>query len=183
MAPNNSCTRHFRLEHIAVRRSLDAIEAELSAIAPGSAAAITRSALSHLDILLEHDLERHLEDEERLLYPALAQHTVGDDSLLHQCYQDHGDIRLRARSMRELLAKAHAMYPDAAAKLRECAERMITLIRAHMQREDDLLFPQAESILGRLTLERRDASGHDFPGSAASPDPRAAGHRKELATR
>ncbi|MBI4862232.1 MAG: hemerythrin domain-containing protein [Candidatus Riflebacteria bacterium] len=168
MQTNTPCTDHFRAEHTSVRRGLDAIEAELAAAPDTDDSRPTRDAFLGLIILFERDLARHLDDEERLLYAALRHHGVGDDAVLHACFQEHGDIRVGVQTMRRVWSRAFPGTPGVVAELKDCAARMITLVREHLEREEGSLFPRAETILTAAVLERPDASGHCFPSARSN---------------
>ncbi len=87
-------------------------------------------------------LELHSEVEKTILYPALESFSE-TSSLIEQSYGEHQELT-------DLLAEmtpGESMWDDQVSKLRD-------LVTKHADKEESVLFPQAESLLGEKELVR-----------------------------
>jgi hemerythrin-like domain-containing protein len=100
---------------------------------------------------LENEVVRHFALEEHALFPALARHLSTDHGPLAVMNAEHV-------SFRELLAglAAAVRAGDGAAQQAHAAE-LIQLLRAHIAKEDHVLFPMAARVLSAAELAEVDA--------------------------
>ena len=148
-------TDMFRAEHHIISLELDEIERELEAVIQrrgGWRQAVP--AFRRLLVLLEADVERHAEEEEHLIFSALARLPGGPTPTLTACYREHRDLRLEAEGLRRGLSHAFAGSPPPERELFVRSASLIGLLRVHMAREDEVLFTAAEQELSREDLLR-----------------------------
>jgi regulator of cell morphogenesis and NO signaling len=90
---------------------------------------------------LEREVCQHFAIEEQALFPALARHLGRDQGPLAVMDAEHA-------SFRELLSRlADAVRRDDRAAQRTHALAVIDLLRAHIRKEDHVLFPMAARLL------------------------------------
>ncbi|TAK36571.1 MAG: hemerythrin domain-containing protein, partial [Chloroflexota bacterium] len=98
----------------------------------------------------EGELERHFRHEELALFPALAR-VIGRAGPVGAMLAEHESIwnavdRLAA-SVEEIEDSKEILGPRAAQHAAQAASLIVFLLRGHIQREDTMLFPLAESTL------------------------------------
>ena len=86
--------------------------------------------------------------EEKILFPALEKHGIPvEGGPVGMMLQEHEEGRGHVRAMSEALEKA-AKEPEAAKKiLFDSARSYLRLLREHILKEDEVLFPMADSAL------------------------------------
>jgi hemerythrin-like domain-containing protein len=90
----------------------------------------------------------HHGKEEDLLFPELeAAGMPRDHGPIAVMLQEHQQGRAYARHMAGALDAARAGDPDAQATLRNAATGYVNLIRAHIQKEDNVLFQMADQAV------------------------------------
>ena len=114
--------------------------------------------LSHLDRILEflkgYFYARHHAKEEECLYPALEEAGLsGEEAPVRGILMEHGEGRGRVRGMRDALASLHAGDAAAARDFIENARAYGDLLRSHIRKEDEILFPMAERC---LSIDKRE---------------------------
>lgn len=88
-------------------------------------------------------VRRHNENEELALFPVL-----GDDAPTAVFVEEHGRLRALERELDRAIGAADARHTAAV------AVELADLLRAHIAREDDVLFPMARALLGAAGLAR-----------------------------
>ena len=146
-------TDMFRSEHRVIRSELDEIEREFDRVIDREAS--WRQAVPsfrRLLVLLETDVEHHADEEEHALFAALERLPGGTTPTLAMCYREHQAIRLESEALRHDLACAFSGRPPPDRDLFARSAHLIELLRAHMAREDEVLFAAAEQQLPRGML-------------------------------
>lgn len=114
--------------------------AELAALADTGGPALA-AAVGALADELETALERHIAQEDDVLFPALAC-ALDDAGMVQHFVDEHREIL----HLRDALLAAHRGGDDTA--MRHAAADLAALMTAHMTREDMMLFPTARDRLG-----------------------------------
>jgi hemerythrin-like domain-containing protein len=90
----------------------------------------------------------HHEKEERFLFPLLAKRGVmPDESIVGPLLLQHEAGRFHVREMRQALARLEQGTPGAAMDFVHSARAYADLLRAHIQTEDECLYPIAVRVL------------------------------------
>jgi hemerythrin-like domain-containing protein len=90
----------------------------------------------------------HHGKEEDLLFPELVEHGMpGDAGPIAVMLSEHVQGRLFVRGMAEAMAGAGSGNEDSISALRSHAEDYINLIRAHIGKEDHILFVMADDMV------------------------------------
>ncbi len=94
----------------------------------------------------EVDLPLHRRKEEEILFPALARH-IGDEGgpisvMLAEHETEKAHVEDLKRAVNELKSGGNA-----GGAVRSSATAILDLLRAHIQKEDEILFPMAEQFL------------------------------------
>ncbi|MFY9342396.1 MAG: hemerythrin domain-containing protein [Planctomycetota bacterium] len=151
-------------EHRTILQVLDLVERENRYLDAGDALRETfwRDLLRFAD---EFDAGLHHGKEERLLFPALERAglsaTSGPTALLRD---EHG----RAAFWRDRLQ--HALAARDRLRVAAAAASWVDLVRAHVLKENQILFPLARRLLSAAELERLRVAFAALPGAC---DPRA----------
>ncbi|HUI24507.1 MAG TPA: hemerythrin domain-containing protein [Candidatus Kryptonia bacterium] len=99
------------------------------------------ASLAAFATYLENEVGRHFDLEEQALFPALARHLSPDSGPLAVMNAEHALFR-------ELLAGlAAAVRANDVAAQRAHAAELVDLLRAHIAKEDHVLFPMAVRLL------------------------------------
>jgi hemerythrin-like domain-containing protein len=136
----------LRDEHRAIRKVLDALELRIEELdgAPFPRAFFDRA----VDFLTVFADGFHRHREERGLFPLLESRGVArHGAAIGACLGDHDFGRIFLNGIRENLDAAEGGSPGALAAIRDCAGSYIDILRAHIRREDEVLFPIAEKAL------------------------------------
>ena len=134
-------------EHQGVLRMLDILESVCGRLEEG-----TEADLSNLDRILEFlkvfvDTCHHAKEEE-CLFPALEEAGIPREAgPIRVMLMEHAEGRERIREMTEALAALHGGDRSAARAFAENARAYGELLRSHIRKEDDVLFPMAEDCL------------------------------------
>lgn len=135
-------TDRFVVEHQVFLRQLTFLDQTLDAPLedlPSIIRAITQT--------LHGPLEAHREGEEELLFPAMEASTGGGPSVLPVMIEEHRDIQ---GTIAEIGTTSDG------ARARRLAEHLIDVLRQHIAKEDEMLFPSARELLGDPFLEELD---------------------------
>jgi hemerythrin-like domain-containing protein len=136
----------LRDDHRAIRKVLDALESRIEELdgLPFPRAFFDRA----LDFLTAFADGSHRHREERGLFPLLeARGVARHGGPMGAALGDHDFGRIFLNGMRENLEAAERGSPGALASLRNHAGAYIDILRAHIRREDEVLFPMAEKAL------------------------------------
>lgn len=127
------------VQHQTVLARLDEIE---------TAAAAAR--LADFLAFLQGELLEHFALEENRLFPVLARHHLAEGPLAVM-QMEHEDFRALVAELAVALRAGNAEGAVAAAR------EIIALLRAHISKEDHVLFPLARHVLSAAEVEEIDA--------------------------
>lgn len=129
--------RRFEEEHEVALAALDRLEAAAEALRSGAPAEPHFATAREIHGLLCGAVRQHNEDEERALFPVL-----GEDAPLGPFLEEHETLW----KLEEDLATAvdHADRERVA----RLALDIVDLLRTHIRRENEVLFPMARALLG-----------------------------------
>ncbi len=147
-------TDRFVVEHQVFLRQLVILEDAMtgpSDALPGRLAAIVET--------LQAPLEAHADAEENILFPELESRMGGDSGVLPVMISEHRTIQG---------AVAEIKSSQDAARARRLAETLIDVLREHIAKEDDLLFPAARELLGPARLKELDTRYASVPSTPVS---------------
>ena len=103
---------------------------------------------------LQAEVVQHFAIEEHALFPVLARHLSSDQGPLAVMHAEHADFR-------DLLGRiADALRVADVDQQRVCAQQLIELLRAHIAKEDRVLFPMAARLLSSAEQDEVDARAH-----------------------
>jgi len=143
-------------QHRTVLARLDEVEAA----APGHTAT-RREFLAFLG----GEVEEHFGLEEEALFPVLARHphlTTGPVAVMEA---EHHEFRALIAELAAALRAPGAGRPDPVVRA------IITLLRAHIDKEDHVLFPLAEALLTAAELGEVEARAAAREGAASRAAP------------
>jgi len=100
------------------------------------------------------DFFRHFADachhfkEEKVLFPAMEEHGVpGDGGPIGMMLMEHEEGRSFVRAMLAAISLIESKQEAATGSLLKGAEAYIRLLREHIQKEDEILFPMADGVI------------------------------------
>lgn len=105
-------------------------------------------------------LEDHAQGEEELLFPQLETWMGRDSGPLPVMLAEHADIR---ETVANLSLPAHQINAQ------RLAEHLINVLRAHIAKEDGVLFPMAGKLLGPERLEELERQYSTALRAAGAP--------------
>lgn len=134
----SSVTAGLSAEHRLVLRELDAFERSLR----DEDLVRARETFRFFD----EKVSLHRRKEEEVLFPALAAYPRIADGPVACMLAEHREERGLLDAARNAAVRA-ADAPDAWADLRRSGSALVALLRQHIDKEDNVLFPVAESTL------------------------------------
>ncbi len=134
----------FAMEHEQALAALDRLERAATALDHGDPAEPHLRTVREVCDTLATTVREHNENEERALFPLL-----GDEAPCEPFRQEH--VALRQLEQR-LDAALDGPTPER--DIPPVAHALVDLLRTHIQREDEVLFPMARGLLGPEGLER-----------------------------
>ena len=162
---------HLLQEHRDIRAQIADLRAATCDLAMRGAAALPDAlpVLRRIGQMMQTQLALHAKKEDEALFPAIEAVLGTDGSPTVVMRQEHDDIHARGAMMRQVLHQLSMMEHPAieteaeklhllsvnggsAATLRATAEEIIELLDAHFGKEEQMLFPMAENVLGAETL-------------------------------
>jgi hemerythrin-like domain-containing protein len=129
--------RGFEAEHRAVLQMLAQLERVALTLRDGVNVAANVVIARELLRMLQTDVREHNEAEERALFPALT-----DDPTVTVFIEEHRRLRELERELAESLRAGDRL------RIARTALAIVDLLRAHIAREDGMLFPSARQALG-----------------------------------
>ena len=129
--------RRFEEEHEVALAALDRLEAAAEALRSGAPVEPHFATAREVHGLLCGAVRQHNEDEERALFPVL-----GEDAPLGPFLEEHGTLWKLEEDLAAALARADR---ERVARL---ALDIVDLLRTHIRRENEVLFPMARALLG-----------------------------------
>lgn len=135
-----------------------------------AAVPVTRPVLSRIGHMMETQLALHAKKEDEALFPAIEAIVGAEDGPTQVMRMEHKEIHGRGELLRKTLHELneveHPKIEAGSAKLRELAatggsaetlrinaEEIIRLLDMHFDKEEQILFPMAETMLAEQTLE------------------------------
>jgi hemerythrin-like domain-containing protein len=135
-------------EHREVLGKLEEMGRAVAALKIGAPAEEQRAALEGLAAFFREELERHLRKEEEGLFPALEPYLSRAAGPLAVMLMEHKEMRSGcaafAEAVRRLLEEGD---PSALRNLEEIAGGYTALLRSHIMKEDQVLFPMAGRLI------------------------------------
>ena len=138
-------------EHRVIERVLVGLEQLTSRPIKGS----FESWKKALDFIRHFADQCHHYKEEKVLFPAMEEHGIpSDGGPVGMMLIEHEEGRSYVRGMAAALAQIEEGDSSAANALFENAKNYLRLLREHIQKEDDILFPMADQALGAAEQQR-----------------------------
>ncbi len=133
--------RRFEEEHAVALEALKRLEAAAEALRIGVPAAPQLAIAREVHGLLCGAVRRHNEDEERALFPLL-----GDEAPIGPFLEEHETLWKLEADLSAAIDRG-----DREQVARQGLE-IVDLLRTHIRRENDVLFPMARALLGAKGL-------------------------------
>jgi hemerythrin-like domain-containing protein len=134
-------------EHRAIERELDVL-LEVAADLEKHAPVPLDTVEALIDFLQQIADGVHHEKEEQFLFPLLGARGVApDESIIGPLLLQHESGRYHVREMRQALERLERGAPGAAIEFAHAARAYAELLRAHIQTEDECLYPIAARVL------------------------------------
>jgi hemerythrin-like domain-containing protein len=133
----------FSMEHEQALAALDRLERAAVALAARDPAEPHLRTVREVCDTLVTTVREHNDNEERLLFPLIC-----DDAPCTPFIEEHVALRELERRLQQALDGPH---PER--DIPPVAHALVDLLKAHIQREDDVLFPMARTLLGPERLE------------------------------
>ncbi len=162
---------HLLQEHHDIRAQIADLCAATRDLATRGAAALPDAlpVLRRFGQMMQTQLALHAKKEDEALFPAIEAVLGTDGSPTFVMRQEHDDIHARGEMMRQVLHQLSVMEHPAiemgteklqlwsanggsAATLCATAEEIIELLDAHFDKEEQMIFPIAENVLGEEML-------------------------------
>jgi hemerythrin-like domain-containing protein len=134
----------FSMEHEQALAALDRLQRAATALDHGDPAEPHLRTVREVCETLCTAVRQHNENEERALFPLL-----GEDAPCGPFRQEHQVLRELERRLDAALEG-----PNPERDIPPVAHALVDLLRAHVQREDEVLFPLARKLLGAEGLAR-----------------------------
>jgi len=167
MATESLPSHSFRLEHAEFNLEFGQLDALVGALATASPQEQAAHMARMVAFLADH-VEGHAEWEEHVLYRVVDREAGGREPFTASMRHEHAIIR---RWSAELAAEAAQKAPDARAFARR-ADKLLGLLTAHMEGEEEVLLP----VLDRnLTAEQFQREIINDPRELPPPGPATAG--------
>ncbi len=148
-------TAFLQQEHQDVLAKLDVLEKGLTLVEKDQAKA--RHPLAEATAYLLANLEVHLDREEKGLFPAMEE-TTGPQGPLHVMLLEHEQLRQALVTIKKE-SPALATPDPIPARLIPAASDLLTVLRNHIAKEDQILFPMAERTVPHDVLENLERKG------------------------
>jgi len=134
-------------EHRLIERVLDALEAAAGQVSRGHTLR-PGFFLDAADFIAGFADGCHHHKEEDVLFGAMGG-TVGPEAggVVEMMLAEHQEARFLTRSMREAARRLEAGDETARVPLVTNAQRYVALLRDHIEKEDEMLFPMADELL------------------------------------
>lgn len=134
--------KRFGAEHQEVLQALTRLERAAAALEAGEAVGAQLAVIREVHEVLTTTVRRHNENEESALFAVLP-----EEAPLAFFEEEHRALRSLESELGAALASS-----DAPARVPPVARTIVALLRAHIQREDEVLFPMARVLLGSSGL-------------------------------
>ncbi len=134
-------------EHDHIWLMLDKLDAKAADLTAGSS--VPADFLSRaLDFIARYADQCHHAKEEDLLFPLLSEKGIPvEGGPIGAMLEEHGTARQLVRSFRESVARYGAGDTSVGPAMAEALRAYTALLRQHILKENEVLFPMAESVL------------------------------------
>jgi regulator of cell morphogenesis and NO signaling len=135
-------------------RDAEVMLADLSVVSGRVRSGATRQPdvmeeLSRLRREIQGEVLSHFREEELALFPVLGRHVDVSSGPIAILMEEHAQFRQFELEFEEALAAIESDYSDGwPDKLCDAADAIRRLLPPHIEKEDEVLFPMAESMLG-----------------------------------
>jgi hemerythrin-like domain-containing protein len=133
----------FEAEHAEALLALERLEAAAQALEAGQPGQAQLAEVREVERFLATAVREHNDNEERALFPHM-----GEGAPTGLFVEEHRALRSLERQLREALEAF-----DAVDQVPPLALAIVDLLRAHIERENEVLFPMAREMLGAESLE------------------------------
>lgn len=149
VAGDDRPTAGFRAEHAGIKEHLRHLDGKVGALAGAAGAERRRTMAFVVKFLTEHILS-HAAWEEAHLYPVVDERAGRQgEAFTASMRYEHGII---GRAIEGLSAQAAAARPDAKAFAR-AADRVLGIIGAHFEKEEEVFLPLLDRSMTRAEVE------------------------------
>ena len=147
-----------------MRHELDLMDAEIERTRSNlcGGAHPTPGTMRRFLTFMEGEMQRHVDSEEHSLYPCFRAKMEGNPHVLRQLMLDHQQLRLLVQKLHVEVSQLASLGDQQRHAVARCAADIVELLRAHLVREEEILFPLLEELLGptgMADLTRRSAMG------------------------
>lgn len=143
------CTEELKREHVHIKVALRILEAMAGRLERG-ASLPPSDPEALLEFLSVYADQCHHAKEEDCLFPALlAKGMPKEGGPIGIMYEEHVTGRGFVGRLREAVAGLRSGTGGAAAKFATAARGYVGLLREHIEKEDDMLFPMADDSMSR----------------------------------
>ena len=163
----------LKQEHRVIERGLDSLDGLCRSLATNDPA--IRARLGELTRFFREYADRlHHAKEEDMLFTALADHGFSPDAgPVFVMLAEHEIGRRHVRELAEIAGGEGSLTRDEVARIQENATSFSSLLRDHIQKEDNVLYPAAMQVLPETVISELATSFDDFDRSAGSDHLRA----------
>lgn len=144
MGATDDPLKRFEREHEEALQALTRLEQAVQSLEEGKDPAPHLRAARDVQAFLCTAVREHNDNEEAALFAYL-----GEDAPIGPFEQEHRDLRVLERELEAALDG-----PDPALEVPPVARSILDLLRTHIARENDVLFPMARALLGTEGLVR-----------------------------
>ena len=166
-------------EHRVIERVLDALQ-RLTAVPVNPSLEQWRKALE----FFRHFADQcHHFKEEKVLFPALEEHGIPrEGGPIGMMLTEHEEGRGHVRSMIDAVEQVAKGNGAASTTLLDHARAYVTLLREHIQKEDDILFRMADEVIPEDEQRRilKDFENHEAEEMGAGAHEKYLGIAREL---
>jgi len=166
-------------EHRVIERVLDALQ-RLTAVPVNPSLEQWRKALE----FFRHFADQcHHFKEEKVLFPALEEHGIPrEGGPIGMMLAEHEEGRGHVRSMIDAMERVAQGNGAASTTLMDHARAYVTLLREHIQKEDDILFRMADEVIPEDEQRRilKDFENHEAEEMGAGAHEKYLGIAREL---
>jgi len=166
-------------EHRVIERVLDALQ-RLTAVPVNPSLEQWRKALE----FFRHFADQcHHFKEEKVLFPALEEHGIPrEGGPIGMMLAEHEEGRGHVRSMIDAVEQVAQGNGAASTTLLDHARAYLTLLREHIQKEDDILFRMADEVIPEDEQRRilKDFENHEAEEMGAGAHEKYLGIAREL---
>ena len=146
-------TADFRREHAGIREHLEHLHTMVGGLAAQTPAE-RGETMEFVVRFLEEHIRKHAEAEEAILYPAVDQRAAKGRPFTATMRREHVIV---GRWIDDLAREAARPAPDAVAFARQ-TDRLLGLITAHFEAEEEVLLPVLDATMTRAEFEREVGS-------------------------